>query len=386
MKIKICKFCSKEFETNISKKIFCSNNCKITYHIKNKKKNTFNCVCENCNKEFVKEICGKKLPSKVFCSISCYSKYKNRVGTGKIKECLECGNSFNQKNKAHKYCSKTCKEKYNFRLRDKQIVKCSFCGHELKRAKHLKNENYFCGQKCESSFRIQEARDFRKCVICGKEFTCRRSDDLILCSTKCQAKWQSINRRGENSPTYKHHIPAHKRRKKCKVCGDYFYGSPKYILERIYCSVGCKNKGIGMSMTKPHQEVCSMLEAIGVKYEVEHSFKRYSFDCYIGDGLAIEVMGDYYHANPMFPDKYVQRWRAIRRKDMRKDNVVRASGFSVLYLWESDIAASPDLCLELIRLYISNDGCMDDYHSFNYSIVNGLPTINEKIIPFNTHC
>ena len=48
----------------------------------------------------------------------------------------------------------------------------------------------------------------------------------------------------------------------------------------------------------------------------------------------------------------------------------------ILYLWESDILNNLSLCKALIAEYISNNGVLKDYNSFNYQ----LDTLTNKLV------
>ena len=49
-------------------------------------------------------------------------------------------------------------------------------------------------------------------------------------------------------------------------------------------------------------------------------------------------------------------------------------------MWEDDILKRPQICEKLILKYINLHGILDNYHSFNYEIVNGDLKIKDTII------
>ena len=52
----------------------------------------------------------------------------------------------------------------------------------------------------------------------------------------------------------------------------------------------------------------------------------------------------------------------------------------ILYLWEDDIYNNLLLCKRLIQKYISTNGILENYHSFNYHLENDSIVLNSSII------
>lgn len=52
---------------------------------------------------------------------------------------------------------------------------------------------------------------------------------------------------------------------------------------------------------------------------------------------------------------------------------------NILYLWESDINKRFHVCKELICQYIQNNGILDNYNSFNYSLKNNQLILNDQL-------
>ena len=98
----------------------------------------------------------------------------------------------------------------------------------------------------------------------------------------------------------------------------------------------------------------------------------------------IEVQGDFWHCSPLIFEKRTNTNGISNNKlkDKRKHTYIKNKyGIEVLYLWETDINENIDKCKELIRLYIKNNGVLDDYHSFNYTFNDGnLELIEEKYV------
>lgn len=139
--------------------------------------------------------------------------------------------------------------------------------------------------------------------------------------------------------------------------------------------------------TKPQIIINTLLDDMCIKYRNEENFKYYSIDNYLYEhNLIIEVMGDFWHCNPL---KYTyESMRSIQKKRIPKDKakhsyILRYHNIEILYIWENDIYNNIELCKELILKYVNNDGKLENYNSFNYSIVNNELVLNKEIIlPF----
>jgi very-short-patch-repair endonuclease len=128
---------------------------------------------------------------------------------------------------------------------------------------------------------------------------------------------------------------------------------------------------------------------MGVKYINEHPFTYYAVDNYLIDNnLIVEVMGDYWHSNPCkyntVDDLNNMQINRITTDKAKHSYIKNQYGIEILYLWEHDICNNPKLCKLLIDYYIANNGILNNYHSFNYSIDNDNNIIINKklIIPY----
>ena len=80
--------------------------------------------------------------------------------------------------------------------------------------------------------------------------------------------------------------------------------------------------------------------------------------------------------------------RDIQKKRIPKDKakhsyILSHHNIEILYIWENDIYKNMALCRELILRYVNNNGILDNYNSFNYSIINGeLVQNKDLIVPF----
>lgn len=135
--------------------------------------------------------------------------------------------------------------------------------------------------------------------------------------------------------------------------------------------------------TKPQRIINEMLDEMEIKYVNEKAYKYFSVDNYlIEHNLIIEVMGDFWHCNPL---KYIDNFHIIQKKRIPKDKAKHTymrnnHNIEILYLWEDDIYNHPYLCRRLIREYIKSGGKLPNYHSFNYHTKNNKLLLNGNII------
>lgn len=97
---------------------------------------------------------------------------------------------------------------------------------------------------------------------------------------------------------------------------------------------------------------------MNIKYINEKTFKYYSVDNYLVDyNLIIEIMGDYFHANPILYDNY-DNLNEMQKKDIIRDK--RKNTY--------------------IKKYIENSGKLDDYNSFNFLFYDDTLALKSNII------
>jgi very-short-patch-repair endonuclease len=135
--------------------------------------------------------------------------------------------------------------------------------------------------------------------------------------------------------------------------------------------------------TKPERYIIEVLQKLNVEFIFQEFKKYYWVDFYLpNENLIIEVQGDYFHCNPLLSLNYkVLDKNKIIAKDKRKNSYFKNKGMNVLYLWESDINKTTDKCTTLIQKYINNKGQLNNYHSFNYSLIDGeLKENNDDVV------
>lgn len=241
-------------------------------------------------------------------------------------------------------------------------------------------------------------------MICNKEFEVSKRSTQCLCSVDCQKEWQKLQV-GENNSRYT------REKALCEHCGKEIVVK-KYKTENgqhLFCSNKCRRswyssvwsqqedwkeksriratkileKGAINTNTKPQKIVNDILEQMKIQYINEKSYKYYCVDNYLLEhDLIIEVMGDFWHCNPL---KYIDTFNSIQAKRIPKDKakhtyIKNNHNIEILYLWEDDIYNRPYLCKRLIKQYIESKGILTNYHSFNYYIKNNKLLLNENVI------
>jgi endogenous inhibitor of DNA gyrase (YacG/DUF329 family) len=287
------------------------------------------------------------------------------------------------------------------------FINCEYCGKEIYQTKTQYNraKHHFCSNKCQREFQQNELFENRNCEICGKAFYVSKKSSQRFCSIECQGKWQSTRTGILNPRSTKIEV-------ECECCGNKFY-------EKLYktkngqhnfCSNECRrtwyanvfsqdenwkeesrkravkileNKEVDTN-TRPQKIINDLLDNMNISYINEKGFKYYAVDNYLDEhDLIIEVMGDFWHCNPL---KYNNNNMAdIHKKRIPKDKAkhtyfINNHNIEILYLWEDDIYNNLNVCKYLIDKYINNNGILENYHSFNYRVENEELILNDDII------
>ena len=153
--------------------------------------------------------------------------------------------------------------------------------------------------------------------------------------------------------------------------------------EAYAASANSPNRSNIVRDTIPQRIVNEWLNEMNYAYTNEELFNSFQVDNYLVDyNLAIEVMGDYWHSNPLvFPDiKQGDPLKRIERDQTKRRVLLMEHGISTLYLWESDIKNREEVCRALIRMFVENKGCLANYNSFNYSCESGFLKLKEPVI------
>lgn len=327
--------------------------------------NNKKCKCVVCGKDFL----GQKSTAK-YCGRECQSiDYKNRGAINHItktlyyKTCELCGKEYDTYSKSSRFCSGNCKTK-EYRLRTntlKKIVPCDNCGKEIERYNDKRATVNFCCNKCQREYYNSPNKIF-KCKECGEECS-NKIYTTLFCSKECEDKYSIKHNYYKNI---------------CDNCGkEYWTKKPK----RRFCSIKCSTGGLSNGNTKPHQKIYEIIKDI-YKVDTEYKVRNYYIDMVLNDKFAIEINGTFWHTDPR---KYIEityedQYKNINRDISKNQAVFEDMSVSILYLWEYDINNNIELCVELIKYYITNNGDIPYYDSFNYHLENGVITVNEQII------
>lgn len=408
-----CIVCGTKFNVKPSKKDtakFCSRECQYEY-MKHRTGEWIIKICPSCGEPF--EILKSK--NKKYCSEKCN---KERNEKYMFYNCDGCGEEMRIKKSLYQElldgkrksitCSYECMGKVK---RTGHDIICDNCGKPFyRRQYHIdrqanNQQNNFCSVECEMEYKYKETHETRRCEICGIEFECYKKSTQRFCSPECNSEWQKTLT-GENNSKF------NRKEIECDYCHDKFY-EKAYKLQKYnhhFCSVECRQRWyseiwsqreelkersrktmlrelesgeISKTNSFPQQLIDNALKDLNINFEREKNMKYYCIDNYLTDyNLAIEVMGDYWHSNPIrFNSKLTRAQYNRISKDKAKHTYMKNYyNIEILYLWESDIIKNIDLCKNLILKYIKENGILDNYNSFNYIIDNNELKLSSNII------
>lgn len=285
---------------------------------------------------------------------------------------------------------------YYLNIKGKHIkirTSCTKCGKTIYKfsREYLIAENNYCSPKCYALDKTEKMHgennpNYRRidthCSSCGKpikvipfDFDKHNSygDNHNFCSQQCYWDFRSQYYIKEKTHFY-HHVYTSEERENMRQA----------LLRRLESS-NCLN-------TTPQQIIDDILQSLSIEYQREKTFDYYAVDSYLTQEQGIiEVMGDYWHSNPLlYGEKrsmnLIQQ-KQIQRDKMKSSYITHHYQIPILYLWESDIINNPQCCVELIVKYIdslNNHYDLPDYHSFNWSYDEQLKLNSEIVIPFQS--
>lgn len=275
----------------------------------------------------------------------------------------------------------------------KCVVKtnCEYCGKETFNPPNVYklHKNLYCSSECywnDKPNKIESGKDSQFynrietfCTNCSKkinvilyDYNKKNSfgDNHNFCSQECYWEYRSKYYIGD----------------KCAMTGRELTEEQKEKLRLIVLNNSRNSKRFN---SKIQLKVNEFLNNNNIDYEREYTIKYYAVDNYLTNyNLIIEVMGDYWHTNPLRYNENKYQINEVQQKgllhDKQKHTYIKAyNNIEILYLWETDINDRPDVCESLILKYIKNNGILDNYHSFNWEFKNNILCLrNELIVPY----
>lgn len=291
---------------------------------------------------------------------------------GDIIQCKFCGEAYVAKSHNTIFCSSKCKTRYHDATREPRnnfSYFCTGCGIVITGRHKKKDKNVFCNPQCRLDY-YKRLETIANCEVCGKEFNQLNSLNRY-CSLACRRKHSVIY------PPLKDFT--------CANCGIEFKRVDKQKGARIFCGVQCMRKYYNNRLYKsiPQNTVNMFLDSLHIKYTNEYPVRKYFIDNYLWEhNLAIEVMGDFWHYNPMIYQEiiYPESLKSIKHDRKRNYIITKEHGIKILYLWENDIMKTPNLCIGLIMYFLNKCGHLENYNSFNYHLNGNKIIENENTI------
>lgn len=144
------------------------------------------------------------------------------------------------------------------------------------------------------------------------------------------------------------------------------YDNLAFLLERS--SKAIKHKYQELNLISKHSEtsvetfIRYFLETNKISFNYNTQLvKEYRYRpdfCIEGLKILIEVQGDYWHANPdLYDDEdCTLRQIASREKDLLKKSIYESLGYTVIYIWESDIKNNPKNVIRYLTTLLCQEG------------------------------
>lgn len=275
----------------------------------------------------------------------------------------------------------------------KILEKCSCCGKDvyIKPSRYLKNNNIYCSDICywkDKTNKVPHGKESpyynrvnTNCTNCGKPISIipynydlinNYGDNHNFCCRECYWEYRAKYYVGD-----KHHL------KGTTLSSE--------RIELLRENMAKQLSSLNRLDTSIQIKINDILDNLNIQYTREFNAKYYSVDNYLNDyNLMIEVMGDYWHANPLKYNinKYYinsKQSEGIIRDKLKHSYIKNHYNIEILYLWETDIKNNPILCQKLILKYIETNGMLENYHSFNYFMDDNIITFKSQkdiIIPY----
>lgn len=237
-----------------------------------------------------------------------------------------------------------------------RTITCEGCGETVTR--RMPPKARYCSRVCYRGQPCPERRtgENRKCAQCQAEFYIPghrvARGKARFCSRGCHDIHQGRNKT--------EHI--------CKTCSTLFRQSPVASVKGnpTYCSMPCRDADpalrerlLAMNVaqqsrrtTKAEAAGYALLDSLGVDYQRQQPFAgKFTPDATIPAArLVVQFDGDYWHdRNGTSTEPRIRRRVAL---DQSQDAYLRARGWDVLRLWETDLHRDPVGCAEQIKQHL----------------------------------
>jgi G:T-mismatch repair DNA endonuclease (very short patch repair protein)/DNA-directed RNA polymerase subunit RPC12/RpoP len=138
---------------------------------------------------------------------------------------------------------------------------------------------------------------------------------------------------------------------------NYLKEHPDHMRKMGIVSLEKQRKGFKSSIEKTVEEY---LISNSIKYKYNKILHRkYQFDFIIEENILLEVMGDYWHANPLYygNDKKPLNERQIYKvnRDKEKSGYAKEYGYKIFYIWETEIRKKDFSIIDAIIKEIKNE-------------------------------
>lgn len=294
--------------------------------------------CEACGNPFT-----SVEKSQQYCSRACYL---NRT-RAKARECEGCGVAFARS--GGRYCSRACSWAGRRQEHLAPVRACTVCGKDF-HPPLRKPEQHFCSSVCY--YRRPAQPVVRTCEWCHGEFAGAPSRmGKKFCSHACSTAWQ-----GREKDTFT-----------CQVCSQPFRWSPsrKRAQNPTYCTLKCRNadpeyqakllancaKQATVSRNRLEAFGYKVLSDAGVTYvEQQPLYGKFVVDALlVGELVVVQFDGDYWHGNPAKYPNPTSRQKKCMALDRSQDAYLRACGYEVVRVWESELRTDPNVLLTRLQ-------------------------------------
>lgn len=263
--------------------------------------------------------------------------------------CLICGFKINHNKQG--WFTAHLKNEHNLSLDDyllsyfypKEMVTCQYilCNNMVKLRRGVPNK--FCSRSCRGK------GEPLTCVICGKLFD-EKHRQTKTCSKDCASKLRSQNTGNWHSKMSFEQKKIHfekiisKTAKTRKLNGTPSWNSGKTgiyseeTIEKIRQAALKQLEEATYRKTSIEKTIENFLLEESIPYKYSFILKGAQFDFnLVGTNILIECDGDFWHGNPKFYSSFCSVQRRIKARDIEKNQIAAANGFTLLRFWEDEI-------------------------------------------------